>query len=251
MTDDDRKSSLEEKLREAEENYEKFFVKARVYGAIANRFRQALEDIARPGSTGATIIAKEALAWRHSESGGVPMSAIEEMDAILRGGQSSPREAEYKVALEKIAMTKGIPVEAYEVAADALCWARKFRAESKDEKSLTLDDVPPAWRTGTKNLHTIYLGDEPYGFAATPEKARRLVRDANTGVRTRIGWDAKPLTIEYRCSLCDVRAESGPLPTEPGALCVYPLPRGWILVPVADPAKDDELRCDACVRDAK
>ena len=61
----------------------KYYVKARVYGAIANHFRIALESIAKPGSTGVTLLAKEALEWRHSVHGGVPMSAVKAIGALL------------------------------------------------------------------------------------------------------------------------------------------------------------------------
>lgn len=71
------------------ERVEKYYVKARVYGAIACRFREALEKIAAPGTTGVVPIAKEALAWRHSEKGGVPRSAVEEMDALLKAAETA------------------------------------------------------------------------------------------------------------------------------------------------------------------
>lgn len=38
-----------------------------------------------------------------------------------------PSAAYYKATLEKIAKTPGLPIEAYETAADALGWARRFR----------------------------------------------------------------------------------------------------------------------------
>ncbi len=70
-------------MRERDARIEKYYVKARVYGAIACAFREALEAIAKPGSMGVTIIAKEALAWRYSEKNGVPMSAVEATGKLL------------------------------------------------------------------------------------------------------------------------------------------------------------------------
>ncbi len=49
----------------------------------------------------------------------------------------------------------------------------------------------------------------------------------------------------YRCSKCGTEQLSGPMP-EPPDLAVYPLPAGWVLVPVADLNVDDDLHCQAC-----
>lgn len=72
-----------------EEGRRKYFDKARVYGAVAARFRQALEQIAAPGSTGVTTVAKEALAWRNSGLGnGVPKEALNAFEALLRTSEA-------------------------------------------------------------------------------------------------------------------------------------------------------------------
>lgn len=79
-----------ERLRVAEEEREKYYVKARVYGAIARNHTVALEQIAR-GTARPAQMANEAPAWRHSERNGVPMVAIEEMGAAL--GAADERDA--------------------------------------------------------------------------------------------------------------------------------------------------------------
>lgn len=81
---------LARELAAAQEEREKYYVKARVYGAIACEFRKALDQIAKPGATGVTTIAKEVLEWRYSENGGVPKRAIDELDALLRGWVARP-----------------------------------------------------------------------------------------------------------------------------------------------------------------
>lgn len=52
------------------------------------------------------------------------MATGDDNDALNRPW---PGGDHYKVALEKIAQTPGVPIGIYEQAADALCWARKFR----------------------------------------------------------------------------------------------------------------------------
>jgi hypothetical protein len=94
-----RPDSAEESLEALRHEREKYFEKARVYGAIAARFRTALESIATPGSTGVTIIAKEALAWRHSGPGnGVPREALDEMEAAMSRAETAGPEASKGVA---------------------------------------------------------------------------------------------------------------------------------------------------------
>ncbi len=61
----------------------KWYVKARVYGAIAAEYQRALESIAH-GDMRPSERAKEALAWRHSEKGGVPRRALDEIGLLLR-----------------------------------------------------------------------------------------------------------------------------------------------------------------------
>lgn len=82
---------------------EKYYIKSRVYGAIACRFREALEQIANwdmlnpPNPTtladGQWLngIVRDALQWRHSERSGVPMSAIEVTDVLLRAQEENER----------------------------------------------------------------------------------------------------------------------------------------------------------------
>lgn len=54
----------------------------------------------------------------------------------------------------------------------------------------------------------------------------------------------------YICNLCKT-AVNVEMPTDPNALRVYPLPKGWLLVPIRDLAKDDVLLCESCVEDAR
>lgn len=78
-----------EELARAKEASEKWYVKARVYGAIAARYQQALERIAQGvGVAASHVEAREALKWRHSEKGGVPRAAVDEVDALLKGEAS-------------------------------------------------------------------------------------------------------------------------------------------------------------------
>ena len=57
----------------------KFYVKARVYGAIAAEYQKALQAFADRGEA----LAQAVLDWRHSEGGGVPMKAVEEIGGLL------------------------------------------------------------------------------------------------------------------------------------------------------------------------
>ena len=73
----------------------KYYVKARVYGAIAAEYGRALRVLAERGDA----TAKAALEWRHSERGGVPMAAVmaigELLDAASEAGRRrSPRARE-------------------------------------------------------------------------------------------------------------------------------------------------------------
>lgn len=58
---------------------DKYRVKARVYGAIAARYGEALEKIASPQDFGVArqAIARDALAWRYSERNGVPRRDVD------------------------------------------------------------------------------------------------------------------------------------------------------------------------------
>lgn len=58
------------------DDHEKYYVKARVYGAIACAFRKALEEVVKHGSEPAAYIAKKALEWRESDRGGVPIEDV-------------------------------------------------------------------------------------------------------------------------------------------------------------------------------
>lgn len=83
----------------------KYYVKARVYGAIACEFRKTLQAFADRGEA----LAKAALEWRYSERNGVPVSAIETtgelLDAMTENGalEAKLAEAEAKrAACEKV-----------------------------------------------------------------------------------------------------------------------------------------------------
>jgi hypothetical protein len=67
--------ALAEALVEARERAEKYFVKARVYGAIAAGFRRAIED-----GTPRDLI----LAWRYSSDGGVPRADLDAFERLLK-----------------------------------------------------------------------------------------------------------------------------------------------------------------------
>lgn len=66
---------------------EKYYVKARVYGAIAAKYHETLQSIASNSCCTpcqeAKLVAQAALDWRHSNKGGVPVSEIQEMDEFL------------------------------------------------------------------------------------------------------------------------------------------------------------------------
>ena len=70
---------VEEERDQARDSSAKYYVKARVYGAIACEFRKTLQVLADRGEA----LAEAALAWRHSVKGGVPMSAVEAVDSLL------------------------------------------------------------------------------------------------------------------------------------------------------------------------
>jgi len=65
----------------------KYYVKARVYGAIAAEFRRALCAIAE-GHEDPQKVAQDALAWRHSVNGGVPMEAVMAFGELLLGAKA-------------------------------------------------------------------------------------------------------------------------------------------------------------------
>jgi len=75
------------KAKRAEEADGKYYVKARVYGAIASEFRRALHAIAE-GLVNPQMVAKDVLAWRHSSSGGVPMEAVMAFGELLLGAKA-------------------------------------------------------------------------------------------------------------------------------------------------------------------
>lgn len=71
----------------------KWYVKARVYGVIAAEYQRALTKIRDGiGVTASHVTAREALDWRHSENGGVPRKAVDEIGALL-GGAHRTNEA--------------------------------------------------------------------------------------------------------------------------------------------------------------
>jgi hypothetical protein len=78
-------ANLRARAEVAEDSAHKYYVKARVYGAIAAEFRsalQALKDHPR---------AAEALAWRYSEKNGVPMSAVVAIGELLDAAEECER----------------------------------------------------------------------------------------------------------------------------------------------------------------
>ncbi len=84
------------------EHWEKWYSKARVYGAIANRFRQALEDIQKVKTfSDASALAEAALRWRISEGKGVPIDALKEMGRIIAVDEKNARQRERIAELEK------------------------------------------------------------------------------------------------------------------------------------------------------
>jgi len=75
------------RAKRAEEGDGKYYVKARVYGAIASEFRRALHAIAE-GLVNPQMVAKDVLAWRHLSSGGVPMEAVMAFGELLLGAKA-------------------------------------------------------------------------------------------------------------------------------------------------------------------
>ncbi len=65
-----------------------------------------------------------------------------------------------------------------------------------------------------------------------------------------LGSDALPPRATCRCSRCGITAWSGRLSSNPSALRVYPLPKGWALVPCPDLVADDHLHCAVCLEQA-
>jgi hypothetical protein len=65
------------------DDFEKYYEKARVYGAISCKFREALEEVAKEGSQPAAYIAKKALEWRYSTGSGVPIQAVLAFGKVL------------------------------------------------------------------------------------------------------------------------------------------------------------------------
>ena len=102
-------AQLEDERREG-----KYYVKARVYGAIASRFRVALESIATRACCTAGELAREALAWRHSERNGVPVAAVmavgEMLDASVRADAALARaeQAESSCAAMRAAALEAV-----------------------------------------------------------------------------------------------------------------------------------------------
>jgi len=77
----------------------KWYVKARAYGAIACRFREALTLIQMTGGRDATNVAKDALDWRTSNRGGVPIQALEEFEALMNTEDVSRRALTHSDAI--------------------------------------------------------------------------------------------------------------------------------------------------------
>lgn len=83
--DDDASPAATPTPSAAERDEGKYFEKARVYGAIAYRFRAALQLIAQGvGVTASHVAARDALKWRYSsEFGGVPQADLDAFEATL------------------------------------------------------------------------------------------------------------------------------------------------------------------------
>ena len=66
-------------------------------------------------------------------------------------------------------------------------------------------------------------------------------------------YQSQPRTIDYTCRRCRLVLASGPLPTDPDALPIYPLPEGWHLGSELAPAEvgegEDVCLCAACSSD--
>jgi hypothetical protein len=75
--------SLVDVARRVSEKAEKYYVKARVYGAISAKYSAVVELAAADGYAACALKAKEALEWCYSDRNGVPMTSIEEMDRLL------------------------------------------------------------------------------------------------------------------------------------------------------------------------
>jgi hypothetical protein len=85
------RDELREKLRLAQDDYAKYFAKARVYGAIACKYSATLQQIRDGGGTrdGTRSTASEALEWRVSESCGVPLAAFEHIGRLLVSSEAA------------------------------------------------------------------------------------------------------------------------------------------------------------------
>jgi hypothetical protein len=84
---------LRESELEGERAHGKYYVKARVYGAIAAEYQKALQAFADRGEA----LAQAALEWRYSEHGDVPVVAVNEIGRLLDVAQeSSKRLAELR-----------------------------------------------------------------------------------------------------------------------------------------------------------
>jgi len=90
------RTALAECQRERSDTFDKWHTKARVYGAIAARYQQALAQIDHPE-------ARAAEAWRHSERGGVPRAALDEMQALLDAKSALTRATERGDAMRESA----------------------------------------------------------------------------------------------------------------------------------------------------
>lgn len=108
--DDDEICALQAKLAAAEASLEeershgKYYVKARVYGAIAAKYREALESLADRGE----VLASAALKWRYSEGCGVPMASVNEIGRLLDIAERASREKAKAVAEEREACALAI-----------------------------------------------------------------------------------------------------------------------------------------------
>lgn len=75
---------------------DKYFLKARIYGAIAAEFRRALCAIAE-GHGDPQSVARDALAWRHSVKVGVPMEAVLAIGDLLLSAESAAKDERARI----------------------------------------------------------------------------------------------------------------------------------------------------------
>jgi len=149
----------------------KYFVKARVYGAIAAEYQKALQAFADRGEA----LAQAALDWRYSEKNGVPMSAVAEIGELLDAVRQRDAARARVAALEsQLADTTAIldildppeqmreHIDMHPVVAKALEHVRAFRAGSSPVHAAAEAEKPRCKDCGGDGYYKgPRLGDEP------------------------------------------------------------------------------------------